>query len=57
MRSRLLPQCRSQSSQTIEPPKNIESPPDIGYWIDTGRVGDKPCAKIHCLSNLLEKPV
>ncbi|MEH2010724.1 hypothetical protein [Nostoc sp.] len=55
MRSRPLPQCRRP--QTIEPPKNIESLLDIGYWIDTGRVGGKPCAKIRCLSNLLEKPV
>ncbi|MEH2297680.1 hypothetical protein [Nostoc sp.] len=57
MRSRPLPQCRSQSPQTIEPLKNIKSFADIGYWIDIGRVGGKSCAKIRCLSNLLEKPV
>ncbi|WP_414567712.1 hypothetical protein [Nostoc sp. CCY 9925] len=35
----------------------ITNPPDIGYWIDTSRVGIKPCAKIRFTCKLLEKPL
>lgn len=44
-------------AEIIEPPKIIASPPDIGYWIDTSRVGVKPCARIRFTSKLLEKPL
>jgi len=44
-------------TEIIEPPKIIALPPDIGYWIDTSRVGVKPCAKIRFTSKLLEKPL
>ncbi|WP_199326309.1 EVE domain-containing protein [Nostoc parmelioides] len=33
-------------AEIIESPKMITSPLDIGYWIDTSRVGVKPCARI-----------
>ncbi|MEH1791064.1 MAG: hypothetical protein V7L23_37290 [Nostoc sp.] len=26
-------------AEIIEPPKIITSPPEIGYWIDTSRIG------------------
>ncbi|MCC5654203.1 EVE domain-containing protein [Nostoc sp. XA013] len=29
----------------------------FGYWIDTTRIGVKPCAKIRFTSKLLEKPL
>ncbi|OYD95135.1 hypothetical protein CDG77_10405 [Nostoc sp. 'Peltigera membranacea cyanobiont' 213] len=32
------------SAEIIEAPKIITSRPDIGYWIDSSRVGVKPCA-------------
>ncbi|MDZ8025375.1 MAG: hypothetical protein RMY36_031595 [Nostoc sp. SerVER01] len=35
----------------------ITNPPDIGYWIDTSRIGIKPCAKIRFTSKLVEKPL
>ncbi|QFS51000.1 hypothetical protein [Nostoc sphaeroides] len=41
----------------IEPSKIITSPPEICYWIDTSRIGVKPCAKIRFTSKLLEKPL
>ncbi|BAT56675.1 hypothetical protein NOS3756_56870 (plasmid) [Nostoc sp. NIES-3756] len=44
-------------AQIIKPPKMIASPPDIGYWINTSRVGVKPCAKIRFTSKLLDKPL
>ncbi|MEH2202732.1 MAG: hypothetical protein V7K53_01460 [Nostoc sp.] len=44
-------------AEIIEPPKIITSPPEIGYWIDTSRIGVKPCAKIRFTSKLLEKPL
>ncbi len=44
-------------AEIIEPPKIITNPPDIGYWIDTSRLGVKPCAKIRFTSKLLEKPL
>ncbi|MEH1997099.1 EVE domain-containing protein [Nostoc sp.] len=44
-------------AEIIEPPKIIVNPPDIGYWIDTARIGVKPCAKIRFTSKLLEKPL
>ncbi|BAY41316.1 hypothetical protein NIES2111_57120 (plasmid) [Nostoc sp. NIES-2111] len=44
-------------AEIIEPPKIIASLPDIGYWLDTSRVGVKPCAKIRFTSKLLEKPL
>ncbi|MBD2457288.1 EVE domain-containing protein [Nostoc sp. FACHB-87] len=44
-------------AEITEPPKIIASPPDIGYWIDTSRVGIKPCARIRFTSKLLEKPL
>jgi hypothetical protein len=44
-------------AEIIESPKMIASPPDIGYWIDTSRVGVKPCAKIRFTSKLLDKPL
>ncbi len=31
-------------AEIIESPKIINNPPDIGYWIDTSRIGTKPCA-------------
>jgi hypothetical protein len=44
-------------AEIIEPPKIITNPPEIGYWIDTSRIGVKPCAKIRFTSKLLEKPL
>lgn len=44
-------------AEIIEPPKNIVNPPNIGYWIDTSRIGIKPCVKIRFTSKLLEKPL
>ncbi|MEH2029219.1 MAG: EVE domain-containing protein [Nostoc sp.] len=44
-------------AEIIESPKIIVNPPDIGYWIDTSRIGVKPCAKIRFTSKLLEKPL
>ncbi|BAY42009.1 hypothetical protein NIES2111_64050 (plasmid) [Nostoc sp. NIES-2111] len=44
-------------AQIIESPKIITSPLNIGYWINTSRVGVKPCAKIRFTSKLLEKPL
>ncbi|MBD2168623.1 hypothetical protein H6G04_30040 [Calothrix membranacea FACHB-236] len=38
-------------------PKIIINPPDIGYWIDTSRIGTRPCAKIRFTSKLVEKPL
>ena len=52
-RNRLL----TAIAEIIEPPKIITSPPEIGYWIDTSRIGVKPCAKIRFTSKLLEKPL
>ncbi|MBD2452194.1 hypothetical protein H6G76_34855 [Nostoc sp. FACHB-152] len=46
-----------QIAEIIEPSKIIALPPDIGYWIDTSRVGIKSCAKIRFTSKLLEKPL
>jgi hypothetical protein len=37
--------------------KIIISLPDIGYWINTSRVGIKPCANIRFTSKLLDKPL
>jgi hypothetical protein len=31
-------------AEIIEAPKIITSLPDIAYWIDTTRIGVKPCA-------------
>ncbi|MDZ7991144.1 MAG: hypothetical protein RM022_006380 [Nostoc sp. EfeVER01] len=44
-------------AEIIESPKIITNPPDIGYWIDTSRVGVKPFAKIRFTSKLVEKPL
>ena len=44
-------------AEIIESLKIIISPPDIGYWIDTSRVGIKPCTKIRFTSKLLDKPL
>ncbi len=44
-------------AEVVELPKVIEKPPDIGYWIDTTRVGTKPQARIRFTSKLLEKPL
>ncbi|MBD2563951.1 MULTISPECIES: EVE domain-containing protein [Nostoc] len=44
-------------AEIIEPPKIIVNPLDIDYWIDTTRIGVKPCAKIRFTSKLLEKPL
>ncbi|YAF99047.1 MAG: EVE domain-containing protein (plasmid) [Nodularia sp. CChRGM 3473] len=44
-------------AEIIESPKIINSLPDVGYWIDTSRIGTKPFAKIRFTSKLLEKPL
>jgi hypothetical protein len=35
---------RQVIAEIIEAPKIITSRPDIGYWIDSSRIGVKPCA-------------
>jgi hypothetical protein len=47
----------SAIAEIVESPKILEKPPDIGYWIDTSRVGSKPQARMRFTSKLLEKPL
>lgn len=42
---------------TVDSLFDFINPPDIGYWVDTSRIGVKPCAKIRFTSKLLEKPL
>ena len=44
-------------AEIIESPKNVATPPDIGYWIDTSRASNRTYAKIRFTSKLLEKPL
>ena len=44
-------------AEIVESPTIIDKPPDIGYWIDTSRVGSKPKARIRFTSKLLERPL
>ncbi|MEA5595736.1 MAG: EVE domain-containing protein [Nostocales cyanobacterium 94392] len=44
-------------AEIIKSPELIKNPPDIGYWIDTSRIGTKPCAKIRFTSKLIDKPL
>jgi predicted RNA-binding protein with PUA-like domain len=42
-------------AEILESPKNVATPPDIGYWIDTSRASSRTCVKIRFTSKLLEK--
>ena len=41
----------------VSPPEVIPNPPDIGYWLDQGKLGKKPCAKIRFTQKLLDRPL
>ena len=41
--------------QILESPKNVATPADIGYWIDTSRASNRTCVKIRFTSKLLDK--
>ena len=38
-------------------PELIPNPPDIGYWVDQGQLGQKPCARIRFNQKLLDRPL
>ena len=44
-------------AEILESPKNVATPPDIGYWIDTSRASNRTCVKIRFTSKLLDKPL
>lgn len=44
-------------AEILESPKNVDTSPDIGYWIDTSRASNRTYAKIRFTSKLLDKPL
>jgi predicted RNA-binding protein with PUA-like domain len=44
-------------AEIIESPKNVATPADIGYWIDTSRASNRTYGKIRFTSKLLDKPL
>ncbi len=45
------------SATPLQMPKLVTRYARDGYWIDTSRVGVKPCTKIRFTSKLLDKPL
>ena len=41
----------------IEAPKLMADLPDIGYWLDKSRLGEKPFATIRFTDKLLDRPL
>ena len=44
-------------AEMIEAPKPMKDLPDIGYWLDTSRLGTKPFATLRFTDKLLERPL
>ena len=40
-----------------ESPKLMPESPDIGYWLDTSRLGEKPFATLRFTDKLLDRPL
>lgn len=44
-------------AEMIEAPKLMQEVPDIGYWLDKSRLGEKPFATIRFTDKLLDQPL
>jgi predicted RNA-binding protein with PUA-like domain len=44
-------------AEMIEAPKLMADLPDIGYWLDKSRLGEKPFATIRFTDKLLDRPL
>ena len=44
-------------AEIIEVPKLMQEVPDIGYWLDKSRLGEKPFATIRFTDKLLDRPL
>lgn len=44
-------------AEIIDTPKPMPEPPDIGYWLDKSRLGEKPYATLRFTDKLLERPL
>jgi predicted RNA-binding protein with PUA-like domain len=44
-------------AEILETPKLMPEPPDVGYWLDKSRIGQKPQATIRFTDKLLEHPL
>jgi predicted RNA-binding protein with PUA-like domain len=44
-------------AEMIEAPKLMSDLPDIGYWLDKSRLGEKPFATIRFTDKLLDRPL
>lgn len=44
-------------AEIIEAPKLMQEVPDIGYWLDKSRLGEKPFATIRFTNKLLDQPL
>ena len=44
-------------AEIIEVPKPMKDLPDIGYWVDTSPLGEKPFATIRFTDKLLDRPL
>ena len=44
-------------AEILEQPKLIKDLPDIGYWIDKSRIGQKPHAIIRFTDKMLDRPL
>ena len=38
-------------------PEIITKPPDIGYWLEQGKLGQKPCVRLRFSQKLLDRPL
>ena len=44
-------------AEVVERPRHWEAVPDVGYWVDKSRLGQKPQVLIRFTSKLLDKPL
>jgi predicted RNA-binding protein with PUA-like domain len=44
-------------AEIVEAPKRMKDLPDIGYWLDTSRLGEKPFATLRFTDKLLDRPL
>jgi predicted RNA-binding protein with PUA-like domain len=44
-------------AEMVEAPKPMPEPPDIGYWLDKSRLGEKSSATLRFTDKLLDRPL